>query len=115
MTAKSETVGVDSVWITRVDVGTDNECSFVCHLLDPGAVEFVPESALAKALARVDVWKKCSDKQALKIVTLLSGLEALAGELERTGRANWTHPKREAFANRLRALIPAAANTESEE
>lgn len=90
------------------------------------------ESALAEALARVDVWRTCADKQALKIITILSGLEALAGEwlthavnyddeakdvisdvyyAQLTTRADECRAK----ALRIRALIPAAANTESEE
>jgi hypothetical protein len=89
MTAKSETVGVDSVWLRPVEAGTDDEAWFVCNRVDPGAVEFFPESALAeKEQERAEQWRLRREAQGSlfaaqaacaslrhELTTLLSGLE----------------------------------------
>lgn len=121
MTAKSETVGVESVWLRKIDGGTGNEAWFVCNLIDPGGVEFVPASALAelKDQAITDIAGKLKAELAQRkaerqLQSLLSGLEALAGEWK-VMAAEFNTPLLHDCANELRALIPAAANTESEE
>jgi hypothetical protein len=87
--------------------------------------EFIPlihESALAELRTERDELQSCFDSQQELIATLyseqqdlLSGLEALAGEMEMyvgVSPRKWLIKE---WTDSIRALIPAAANTESEE
>jgi hypothetical protein len=112
MTAKSKTVGVESVWLRKIDGGTGNEAWFVCNLIDPGGVEFVPASALAELREQCVNWQGSAGQYKVELLeaelrmqSLISGLEALAGEIERVGPLC----SFELVSKKLRALIPAAA------
>lgn len=117
MTAKSETVGVvayESAYpgsMYRGDDGRyverDDTISLAGSLLELIAtLRRELEDAQGALLQR--------DEAEAKLNTLRSGLEALAGEIESVaGHACAT--AQENWGRTIRALIPAAANTESEE
>jgi hypothetical protein len=141
MTAKSETVGVVAWEVVRHDRNDKESRSVVLSPLtddtnlDDGDEAFAlmrvedHESALAELFdsslkAQSVHTATVAELHAAeaRLTTLLSGLEALAGELERDGALPNFDREDEGYATaqrdlakRIRALIPAAANTESEE
>lgn len=135
MTAKSETVGV----VAKVAAYLVTEPGNVWLSWTPPdeavariATPLVPESALAEC--RLDYlaannaalrWREMRDAIRAERDAILSGMEALAGEWEMRAleidsyaETEFDHAavlRLETAAERIRALIPAAANTESEE
>jgi len=127
MTAKSETVGVLYVCYDK------NMERRLFHMRETaerhtiGEIEvFVPESALAELAERhaaternACLMAELANDEKNKRLSLMSGLEALAGRwdaiAEQHGVRQFTGNDHKMFANELRSLIPAAANTESEE
>lgn len=135
MTAKSETVGVVAWQYRFQDDVSANWAPWQEANSQESAIRFaalyakdgfntetralVPESALAELQTKLE--EEVCDFLRLhqQHVYLLSGLEALAGELDAATRSpDVTVPQYTRLAGmaaEFRALIPAAANTESEE
>jgi hypothetical protein len=131
MTAKSETVGVGrSGWAAalkaQLRLMTELESRFKSGNSVPvertyiTAAEFAvietymeEDEALSTDLGMLNLRKH------EQLQSLLSGLEALAGEMEKDAANEWYHDGYRNSCRRygadIRALIPAAANTESEE
>lgn len=129
MTAKSETVGVKVLYYIGESGGMvtpENVTGHIRRNWTPVIALADHESALAELREEYqqvrDAWLAESSRRgyyADKYLDLLSGLEALAGEWDGSAKyAGYTMDARNAWADcvrELRALIPAAANTESEE
>jgi hypothetical protein len=135
MTAKSETVGViltdeqvviaQGLFIYEVDYSPEESwrgvrLDNVRKLIDKHEVAM---AELQAGYERMDAaylaqWSATVDAEA-KLTTLISGLEALAGEcLDSSKYGGYTIDERQVYIDmtvKLRSLIPAAANTESEE
>jgi hypothetical protein len=124
MTAKSEIVGVVAV-ITKTGSLFKPESYDDLVVLELEPVKLVPESALAELFdsslkAQSVHTATVAELHAAeaKLTTLLSGLEALAARMEALEESDVSIGESLAYgdmADELRALIPAAANTESEE